>query len=130
VVTISTQGRLTIMDRAAMNIDRAAIETARRAEAVRATAERIETLRHIMFRNATRDNSAIEGLTDETAAGRLLITASNQADGFLVLAIVREAIDRRWGNVVQAGIRYFDEHPVAQRIEELWHLTNAGRASA
>ena len=83
MVTISTQGRLTIMDRAAINIDRAAIETARRAEAVRATAERIETLRHIMFRNATRGSSAIEGLTDETAAGRLLITASNQADGFL-----------------------------------------------
>lgn len=112
-----------------MNIDHAVIEITRRADAERATAERIETLRHIVFRNAIRGNGLIDGLSDEPAAARLLITASNQADGFAVLAIVRKAIDRRWSNVVQAGIRYFGEHPVAQRIQELWSLTT-GRGAA
>jgi hypothetical protein len=42
---------------------------------------------------------------------------------------VRKAIDRRWSNVVQAGICYFCEHPVAQRIQELWNLTT-GRGAA
>lgn len=75
-----------------------------------------------MFRTAARGNRYIEALSTEADAARLLISAGNNADGFQVLAIVRVAIDSQWGEVVKAGVRYFGEHPVAARIQELWHL--------
>jgi hypothetical protein len=119
---------LTIVDRAAMNVDRAAVKRHEREQAARATAERIKVLRHIVFRNAARGNREIEDLTNEPDAARLLIRASVSADGFAVLGILRVAIDNRWGDVVNAGIRYFGEHPVAERIQELWNLTT-GRSA-
>lgn len=121
MVTISVR-RLTIFERAARNIDWEAVEATRRSEAERRTAERIAQLRHIVFRNAAH-NRDIDDLKSEADAARLLIRASNQADGFAVLGILRVAIDRRWKEVVRAGIRHFDEHPVAARIQELWNLT-------
>ncbi|MCV7087365.1 hypothetical protein [Mycolicibacter hiberniae] len=120
-MTISAR-RLTIFERAAMNIDREAVEATRRSEAKRRTAERVAQLRHIVMRNAGH-NRDIEDLKNEADAARLLICASNNADGFAVLGILRVAIDERWRDVVQAGIRHFDEHPVAAHIQELWNLT-------
>jgi hypothetical protein len=113
----------------ARNVDRAGVERAERKRAARANEERIATLRHIVFRNA-KPNRDVAALTNEPAAARLLISAGNSADGFQVLAIVRVAIDNRWHSVVQAGVRYFGEHPVADRIQELWQLTHpAGRSA-
>lgn len=112
-----------IVDRAAKHVDWAEDERRRRDEAARARTERIAQLRHIVFRNAARGNRDIEALTTEADAARLLISAGTNADGFQILAIVQVAIDSRWGEVVKAGVRYFDEHPVATRIQELWHLT-------
>jgi hypothetical protein len=106
-----------------MNVDHAAVEAMRRNEAARAVAERIEVLRHIVFHNAARGNREIEDLTQEPEAARLLIRASASADGRMVLGILRVAIDNRWGDVVKAGARHFGEHPVAERIHELWTLT-------
>ena len=117
-----------IVDRVAKRVDWADIERRRRDEAARATADRIAELRHIVFRNAARGNREIEDLTNEPDAARLLIRASGSADGFAVLAILRVAIDNRWGDVVKAGIRHFGEHPVAGRTQELWNLTT-GRAA-
>lgn len=113
---------MSLMERVARNIDHAAIEAQRRHEAARATAQRIAHLRHIVFRNAAH-NRDIEDLKNEADAARLLIRASQSADGFAVLGILRVAIDQRWRDVIRAGIRYFDEHPVATHIQELWHLT-------
>lgn len=81
-----------------------------------------------MFRNAARGRGDID-IADESAAARYLICASQSADGFAVLAILQIAIDHRWSDVVQAGIRHFGEHPVAARIQELWNLTT-GRTAA
>jgi hypothetical protein len=116
------------MERAARNVDHAAVKAMRRNEAARTTTERIEALRHIVFHNATRGNRHIEALTNEPAAARLLILASESADGPMVLGILRVAIDNRWGDVVKAGARHFGEHPVAERIHELWSLTT-GRSA-
>jgi hypothetical protein len=129
-MTIDARDRLTIFDRAAMNVDREAVEAMRLEEAARRTAERIAELRHIVFRNAARGHRDVAALTNEPAAARLLISAGNSADAFLVLAIVQVAIDRRWSQVVKAGARYFGEHPVAQRIQELWDLTRASGRTA
>ncbi len=114
---------LTIVDLAAMNVDHAAVKRHEREQAARATAERTKVLRHIVFRNAARSNREIEALSTEADAARLLISAGNNADGFQVLAIVQVAVDSRWSEVVKAGVRYFGEHPVAARIQELWDLT-------
>lgn len=115
------------LDWVTRNIDRAAVERADRKRVARETAERIATLHHIVFRNAV-SNRNVEALKNEPAASRLLISAGNSADGFQVLAIVRVAIDNRWHSAVQAGVRYFGEHPVADRIQELWNLTT-GRSA-
>lgn len=104
------------------NIDLAAVELAERKRIARETAERVATLRHIVFRNAASNRNVV-ALKNESAAARLLISAGNSADGLQVLAIVQLAIDNRWHSVTQAGIRYFGEHPVADRIQELWDLT-------
>ncbi|WP_156744481.1 hypothetical protein [Mycobacterium sp. E740] len=120
-MTISPR-RLTLVERAATNIDHAAIEAQRRYQAARATVERVAALRHTVFRNAVR-NRDIEDLKNEANAARLLIRASQSADGFAILGILRVAIDNRWGDVVRAGIHYFGEHPVAGRLPELWSLT-------
>lgn len=128
VVTISTRDGLTILERAAKSVDRAAQARAKKAEDARVATERTKVLRHIVFRNSARGRRDIEGLTNEVDAARLLASASDQADGFAVLGILRVAIDHRWHRVVQAGIRYFGGHPVAARIQELWNLTT-GRAA-
>jgi hypothetical protein len=125
---ISARDRLTLVDRAARNVDHAAVERMRQDQATRVTTERIKVLRHIVFRNAARGNREIEDITNEPEAARLLIQASVSADGFAVLGILRVAIDNRWGDVANAGIRYFGEHPVAGRIQELWNLTT-GRSA-
>ncbi len=106
-----------------MRVDWAEVERRRRDEAARSTAERVAQLRRIVFRNATRGNRRIEAVRTESDAARLLTSAGNNADGFQVLAIVQMGIDSRWGEVVKAGVRYFGEHPVATRIQELWNLT-------
>ena len=125
----SARDGLTIVERAVRNVDWADVERRHRDEAARATTQRIAQLRHIVFRNAARGRRDIEDIANEPAAARYLICASQSADGFAVLAILQVAIDHRWGDVVQAGIRYFGEHPVAARIQELWNLT-AGRTAA
>ncbi|APE15698.1 hypothetical protein BOH72_11185 [Mycobacterium sp. WY10] len=119
----NNERRLSIFERAAKNVDWEAVEAMRQREAERRKVERIAQLRHIVFRNAARGNRSVTALTRESAAAELLIRASKSADGFLVLAIVQVAVDRRWGQVVKAGARYFGEHPVAERIQELWNLT-------
>lgn len=116
-----------LLDRVRMKIDPSVVERDRRERAARETAERIATLRHIVFRNAA-SNRNVQALTKEAATARLLTSAGNSADGFLVLGILRVAIDKRWHAVVLAGIRYFGEHPVADRLQELWDLT-AGRSA-
>ncbi|MCA2253864.1 hypothetical protein JF710_11855 [Mycobacterium intracellulare] len=121
-MAISTHYRPTLVEQAARNIDRDAIEVRRRDQAARQTAERIAQLRHVVFCNAARGRH-IEDLRTEADAARLLISADNCADGLTVLAIVQVAMDNRWSDVVRAGIRYFGEHPVAARIHELWTLT-------
>jgi hypothetical protein len=113
--------RTNIVDRAAKRIDWAAVERLRRDEAARARTERIAQLRHIVFRNAAGGRN-LRALTTEADAAQLLISAGNSADGFLVLAIVKVAIENRWPAVVQAGRRFFGEHPVADRLQELWDL--------
>jgi hypothetical protein len=118
---------MTVVERAAMNVDPVAVERMIRDEAAQATAERIAVLRHIVFRTAARGRRDIEALTTEPEAARLLVSASDEADGFAVLGFLRVAIDNRWHQVVRAGIRHFGEHPVADRIQELWDLT--GRPS-
>jgi hypothetical protein len=131
VVTINAEyprSGMTIVERAAKNVDRADVERMQQEEAARRTAKRIAVLRHIVFRNAARGRRDIEDLAGEPDAARLLIRAHNVADGFAILAIVRVAIDKRWHSVVQVGIRYFGEHPVATRIQELWNLTT-GRSA-
>jgi hypothetical protein len=120
---------MTILERCTASVDRAAVERAEKERVARETAERIATLRHIVFRNAALGRLDIEGLTNEPAAARLLTSAGNNADGLAVLGILRVAIDHRWDQVVQAGVRYFGEHPVAARIQDLWNLTT-GRGSA
>ena len=116
-----------IVERVAKKIDRAAVQRMQLMEAARATEERIAVLRHIAFRNATYGRD-VEALRNEAEAARLLISASNDAHSFLVLGILRVAIDNRWNQVVQAGIRHFGEHPVSDRIQELWDLTT-GRSA-
>lgn len=123
MATISAYDGLTMAERVAKSIDPAAIEAMRRDEAARANAERIQDLRHIVFRNAARGRRNIEDLTNQADAASLLVAVGNQADGFAVLGILRIAIEKRWSQVVKAGIRYFGEHPVAARIQELWDLT-------
>ncbi|MDO3636406.1 hypothetical protein [Mycolicibacterium arseniciresistens] len=130
MATISTADKrsgLTIVHRVARNIDQEAKQRMLAIEAARATAERIAALRQNIFRNAayTRDLQAVE---TEPEAARLLISASDSADNFLVLGILRMAIDKRWNQVVQAGIRHFGEHPTSAAIQELWHLTT-GRSA-
>ena len=129
MVTINPNsvGRVHLLDRVKMKIDSSVVERDRRERAARDTAERIATLRHIVFRNAA-SNRNVQALTKEAEAARLLTSAGNSADGFLVLGILRAAIDKRWHSVVLAGIRYFGEHPVADRLQELWNL-NAGRSA-
>lgn len=119
----STRDGLTIVERAARNIDHAAIEAKRRDEAAQATTERIKTLRDVAFRNASRGNREIAALTNEPAAAELLIRASENFDRRMVLEILKVAVDNQWGDVVRAGIRYFGEQPVAGHIHELWNLT-------
>jgi hypothetical protein len=118
---------MTIVERCAMNVDPAAVERDRRERAARATADRIAVLRRIVFRNAAHDRD-VEALTDEAGAARLLTAAHNNANGFLVLGILRVAVDNRWNQVVQAGVRHFGDHPVSDRIQELWELTT-GRSA-
>jgi hypothetical protein len=114
----------TIIDRAKKNyrVDPATAQRIKRDRVARETAERIAVLRRIVFRNAAR-NRDVAALRSEPDAARLLASASNQADSFLVLAILHTAIDNRWNHVVRAGIRYFGDHPVAARVQELWDLT-------
>lgn len=127
MVTINTAEypafRTHLVDRATKRVDWAAVERQRRVDAARVKTERIAELRHIVFHNAARGVRDIESLASESDAAHMLISASNQALGFYVLAIVRVAVDNRWHQVVRAGIRYFGEHPVAARIQELWNLT-------
>lgn len=125
MVTISVRDGLTLVDRAAKNVDWSAVERQKRAEAARAREARIVELRHNIFCDAARGNRDINALTDQPAAARLLIAAGNNADSFQVLAIVRVAIDNQWPSVVQAGVCYFGDHPVADRIQELWRLTHS-----
>lgn len=117
-----------------MKVDRAAVEHAERNRAARANAERIQELRGIVFRNAAHDHD-VDALTNQAAAARMLASARSTEDNFLILGIVRVAIDNRWHQVVQAGIRHFQkhrhfsDHPVSARIQELWDLTT-GRGAA
>jgi hypothetical protein len=130
VATISakdTRPATTIVERCKARIDPAAMERLEKDRVERATAERIAVLRHIVFRNAAH-NRYVATLTNESDAAQLLITASNDADSFLVLGIVRVAIDNLWSQVVRAGIRHFGEHPVSAGIQELWDLTT-GRSA-
>ncbi|WP_163713131.1 hypothetical protein [Mycobacterium timonense] len=130
MATISARDGLTMAERVAKSVDPAAVEAMHRDEAARANEERIKVLRHIVFRNAARGRCDIEGLRNEADAARLLVSVGDQADGFAVLGILRVAIDNRWRQVVKAGIRYFGEHPVAARIQELWDITLTTRHSA
>lgn len=118
---------MTIVERVAKSVNREAVRRMREIEAPRATAERIAVLRQIVFRNAAQSRD-LQALATEPEAAQLLISASNSADSFLVLGILHAAVDKRWAQVVQAGIRYFGEHPVADRLQELWDLT-AGRTA-
>lgn len=115
--------RTTLVERAAKRVDWAAVEAGRRDEAARATAARIKALRRIVFGNAAHGRSDVAATRTEPAAAELLVAAGKSADSRLVLAILQKAIDNRWDHVVRAGIRYFGDHPVADRIHELWNLT-------
>ncbi|CAA0136111.1 Uncharacterised protein [Mycolicibacterium vanbaalenii] len=112
------------MERAEKRVDWAAVEARRRDEAARATVERIKTLRRSVFHNVARGRRDVAALRNEPDAAELLVAASNSAHDFMVLAILQKAIANRWDQVVRAGIGYFGDHPVADRIQELWNLTH------
>lgn len=106
-MTSGEDQRRTLIERAEMNVDSAAVERRRREAAVRARAERIETLRRVLFQDACRGQRDIESLTNEAAAARVLVSAHKSAHDRLVLAILQVAIDNRWSDVVRAGARHF-----------------------
>ncbi len=122
-MTIEQGRRLTLVERAARNVDHAAVEARCRAEAEHATVERIKTLRRILFHDAPRSDRLIDDLTTEASAVQLLRQAHDQAHDRLVLGIVEVAIDERWGDVVKAGTRHFGSDRTAALVEELWTLT-------
>ncbi|WP_137145087.1 hypothetical protein [Mycolicibacterium sp. CR10] len=115
---------MAIVNRCKARVDPAAVERIEKDRVARATAERIAILRHNVFRNAEHSRD-VDALTNESGAARLLTAAHNNANSFLVLGILRTAIDNRWHHVVQAGISHFEDHPVSDRIQELWDLTTA-----
>lgn len=123
-ISANHRGRVHLYDRVRREnrLDPATAARIERQRIARENAERIAVLRRIVFRNAAR-NSHLEALTNEHAAANLLSSAGDGADGFLVLAVAQVAIDNRWNSVVQAGICYFGDHPVAARLRELWNLT-------
>jgi hypothetical protein len=113
---------MTIVERAATNVDRAALKRMQQDEEARATAERIAHLRHTIFRNTPGDRN-VDALTNEEAAARLLISARNHGYHDLIRAILAKAIDRRWPTVVRAILKHFDDNPLGPLIQELWDLT-------
>jgi hypothetical protein len=118
---------MTIVDRCKTRVDPAAVERLEMDRVAHANADRVRFLRHIVFHNAEYGRD-VQALTNEPEAAQLLITASIDADSFMVLGIVRVSIDNRWSEVVRAGIRHFGDHPVSARIHELWDLTT-GRSA-
>ena len=122
--------RTTLVERAAKRVDWAAVEAQRRDEAARASVDRINVLRDKVFADAARYAAGLNetALRNERSAAELLLSASQQGNSRLVLAIVYAAIDKRWEEIVRAGICHFGDQPVAHRIEELWNLT-ADRAA-
>lgn len=105
-----------------MGVDRAAVERDERDRVARANAERIAHLRHSVLHNTPR-LSHVDALTNEEAAARLLMLASNQGYHDMIRAILTKAIDRQWRSVVRAIVKHFADHPIGPLIEELWNLT-------
>lgn len=123
-MTISARDRhLTLVERAARNVDWAAVERAESERIVRANVERREFLYSRLFRDVSRRRD-LAGLRTESAAQELFARALASADDRLQLGILRVAVDHRWRSVVTAFIKHWSyEHPIAVTVEELWTLT-------
>lgn len=117
---------LTVLERAAMKVDRAAVERGERDRTARATAERIEFLYSRLFQNVVV-NRDVARLRTENAAREMFRFATSNLEQ---VEILRVAIDNRWTSVVRAFIKVWDdEHPISDTVQELWDLTT-GRISA
>lgn len=119
---------MTVTEWIARKVDWAAVERKERAEAARATTERIEDLRRILLHNTPRHRD-VDALTNEESAAQLLISARKQGYHDMLRAILAKAIEHRWPTVVRAIVKHFDDHPIGPLIQELWDRM-ASRASA
>lgn len=116
--------RLTITDRAARNVDWAAVQRARKAKDARAAVERREFLYGRLFGNAGAGGRDVAALRSEHEARELFSRALSNFDNRLQLQVLRVAVDNRWHAVVSAFIKVWaGEHPIADTVQELWTLT-------
>jgi hypothetical protein len=119
-----TSTRLPLVERVAMNVDRAAVQRDEQERAAQATAERVKFLYGRLFGHVSR-GSGVAALRTEDAALKAFGGAVDQANNLLQVEILRVAVDNRWASVVQAFIKVWDgEHPIAATVEELWNLTS------
>lgn len=115
---------MTIVERVARNVDRAAVERAEQVHAARTTAERITFLHSRLFGNVVPGGD-VAALRTENAAREMLTTALDSANNLRQVEILRVAVDNRWASVVEAFIKVWDgEHPIAATVQELWTLTS------
>lgn len=121
---------MTMADWAAKNVDPAAVEVMRRAEAARATAERVDFLYGRLFGNV-QPNRDVACLRTEDQAREMFGVALENANNLLQVEILRVAVDNRWPSIVTAFIKIWDgEHPIADTVRELWSLTlKTGRSA-
>lgn len=122
MVAISTHDGLTIVERVARNVDRAAVNRAEGERIMRVNVERRELLYSRLFQNVPA-GADVTGLRTESAAQELFARALACSDSRLQVAILRAAIDNRWGSIVRAFVKTWDDHPTANTAQELWNLT-------
>lgn len=117
-------------ERVAKNVDPAAVEVMRRAEAARRNAERSDFLYGRLFGNV-QPNRDVASLRTEDQAREMFRLALENANNLLQVEILRVAVDKRWPSIVTAFIKVWDgEHPIADTVRELWNLTlTTGRSA-
>jgi hypothetical protein len=112
---------MTLIERCAAKVDRAAVQRVEQERAAQATVERINFLYSRLFSRVV-PNQVVAALRTENAALDLLRSADSN---LLQVEILRVAVDNRWTSVVEAFIKRYDgEHPIAATVQELWTLTN------
>ncbi|MFL0294218.1 hypothetical protein ACJH6J_24705 [Mycobacterium sp. SMC-18] len=109
-------------------IDHETVERSERERAANAAEERRKYLYARLFQHVTPTRD-VAGLRTESQASDMFLRA--RGENLLQIAILRVAVDNRWGSVVTAFIKLWDgEHPIAGTVQELWNLTlTTGRSA-